>query len=86
MKKTLKLGFRRWPQKISYIFHNIFVSYVDIKLHTENQPPILLNSGDSYEEDLKIGIWKTTTKHFKLFLQYFFYLGYRQAACQKSAS
>ena len=26
----------------------------DIKLHTENKPRKLINSGDSYEEDLKI--------------------------------
>ena len=41
---------------------NISYSKVEIKLHTENQPNSLLNYGDSYEEDLKIGIWKTTSK------------------------
>ena len=28
----------------------------------ENQPPSSLNSGDSYEEDLKIRIWKTNSR------------------------
>ena len=28
----------------------------------KNQFPSLLNSGDRYEEDLKIRIWKTTSK------------------------
>ena len=37
----------------SHIF-NISSSYVKSKLHTKNQ----LEAGDSYEEDLKFGIWK----------------------------
>ena len=86
MKKTLNLGFGRRPQQSSNLFLNIYSSKGKVRLHTKNQPPILPNSGDSYEEDLKIGIWKTTSKHFKFFLQYFLYLGYRQAACQKSDS
>ena len=36
-----------------------------IKFHTKNQPPNLLNSDDSYEEDLKIKIWKTASKYFQ---------------------
>ena len=43
----------------------------NIKLHTENQPPNFLNSGDSYEEDIKIRIWKTTLQYFQLFLSTF---------------
>ena len=51
------MGFRRPPQ------HNFNVtsSWVKMKLHTTNQPPSLLNYGDSCEEDLKIKIWKTTS-------------------------
>ena len=45
MKKTLKLGLGRQPQHISDLFLNIFSSLVNIKLHTENQPPNLLNLG-----------------------------------------
>ena len=40
MKMLIKLGFGRWPQ------HNFNF------LHTENQHPSLLNSGDSYEDNL----------------------------------
>ena len=49
-------------QKISSIFH-----LFSLKLHTKNQPPSLFNSGDRYEEDLKIMIWKTTSQYFQLF-------------------
>ena len=38
--------------------------YVNSELHTENdenQHPSLLNSGDSYEEDLKLMSWKETS-------------------------
>ena len=61
MKKTLKLGFGRRPQQHIQIVINLFSSLVGIKLHTKNQPPNLVNSGDRYEEDLKIMILKTTT-------------------------
>ena len=37
-------------------------------LHTENQPPNFLNSGNSYEEDIKIRIWKTTLQYLELLL------------------
>ena len=63
MKKTLKLGLGRQPQHISDFFLNIFSSLVNIKLHTENQPPNFLNFGDSYEEDIKIRTWKTTLQY-----------------------
>ena len=53
MKKTVKLGFGRQPQHISNCFLDISFNKVNIKIHTENQPPSLLNSGDSYEEDRK---------------------------------
>ena len=71
MRKTLKLGFGRRTQENLNLKTNIFSSQVDIKLHTENEAPILLNSGDSYEGDLKIRMWKTTLKYFHFFLQYF---------------
>ena len=61
MKKTLKSGFRRRPQKHFQFVLNISSSLVRIKLHTNNQSPSLLNSEDGYEEDLKIWIWKTTS-------------------------
>ena len=57
MKKTLIL---RQPQNNS------------IKLHTNNQPPSLLNFGDSYEEDLRITICKTILPYFEFFLSIFF--------------
>ena len=53
MKKTLKLEFGRRPQVISNFVLNISASYVNIKLHTENQPTSFDNSGDGYEEDLR---------------------------------
>ena len=68
MKKTLKLGFGRRPQQHIQIFLNIFSNLDRIKLHTKNQYPSLLNSGDSYEEDRKIRIWKTTSTKFPLYL------------------
>ena len=40
------------------------------------QSPSLLNYEDSYEEDLKIRIWKTTLQYFEFFSPY---------ACRKSA-
>ena len=50
------------------------------KMHTKNEFPNLLNFGDSCEEDLKIGIWKTTStiQHLffnnnEIFPQYFFW-------------
>ena len=55
MKKTLKFGLGRRPQNISNFFSKHF-----FKLYAENQPHSLLNSGDGYEEDLKIRIWKIT--------------------------
>ena len=61
MKKTLKI--RIWKTTLQYFEFfslNISSKYVNIKLHTENQPPSLLNSEDGYEEDLKIRIWKMT--------------------------
>ena len=64
MKKTLKLGFGRRPHGNSNFVLTISSSYVNIKLHNENQSPSLLNYGDSYEEDLKICIWKTTSTKF----------------------
>ena len=51
MKKAFKLGFERRPHNSS-IYFNISPSKVRIKLHTENQPPSLFNSGESYEDDL----------------------------------
>ena len=55
MKKTLKLGFGIQPQNNSNFVLNITSIWVNIKLHTKNQPPSLLNSGVSYEETLKLG-------------------------------
>ena len=46
---------------ISTLSLNILSFYVKIKFHTENEPPSLLDYGYSYEEALKIGIWKTTS-------------------------
>ena len=66
MKKTLKLRFGRRPHNFPNLFHNISSSLGRIKLHTENQPHSLFNSGDSYEEDLKISIWKTTLMKMKI--------------------
>ena len=60
LKKTSKLEFGRRS-------YNIYSS----NLHAENQPPSLFNSGDSYEEDLKIRIWKTTLQFFEFFLSLF---------------
>ena len=40
---------------------------MNIKLHTENLPTSLLNSRYSYEEDLKIRIWKVTSTYFSFF-------------------
>ena len=57
-KKTLKLGFGRRPQVNSNFVLAISSYYFNIKLHTKNQPPSLVNSGDNSEEDLKIMIWK----------------------------
>ena len=51
MKKTLTLGFERRPQFNSNFVQTIYSIYVNIKLHTKNQPPSLV-SGESYEEDL----------------------------------
>ena len=61
MKKTLKIGFGIQHQNNSNFVLNITSIWVNIKLHTENHPPSLLNSGGSYEEDLKIRIWKKTS-------------------------
>ena len=36
------------------------------KMHTENQPPSLLNSRDGYEEDLKIQIWVISSYILKI--------------------
>ena len=71
MKKTLKFKFGRRHQYNSNFFLSMPSSQVKIKLHTNNQPPSLLDYGDSYEEDLKIGIWKMTSKYFQIFSQYF---------------
>ena len=60
MKKTLKLGFGIQPQNNSNFVLNITSIWVNIKLHTKNESPSLLNSVDRYEEDLDIVIWKTT--------------------------
>ena len=66
MKKTLKLGIgRRSQQNLQFILH-ISSSLGRIKLHTENQPHSLFNSRDSYIEDLKISIWKTTLMKMKI--------------------
>ena len=65
MKKTLKLGFGRRPQENFNFWLNISSSKVKIKLKTENQPNSLLNNEDSYEEDLKIWILKTTSNNSK---------------------
>ena len=62
MKKTLKLGLEDDLNIISIFSLNNASNYVDIKLHNENHPPSLLNSGDSYEEDLKLRIWKMIQK------------------------
>ena len=75
MKKPLKLGFGRQLPNFHIFPQNIFSSLCRIKLHTENQPPTLFNSGEKYKEDLKIRIWKTTTQYFQLCSQNFFYLG-----------
>ena len=84
MKKTLKLGFGRRPHNFPNFFHNISSSLGRIKLHTENQPPSLFNSGDSYEEDLKISIWKMTLMKMKILLGQIFQV---KANCiQKSES
>ena len=40
--------------------------YFVCKLHIENQP------WASYDEDLNIWIWKTTSTYFQFFFQYFF--------------
>ena len=71
MKKTTNLEFGGRPQHKFNLFHKISSSWVKIKLYTKNQPPRLLNYGDSYKEDLKIGIWKTTSKYFQFYSQYF---------------
>ena len=55
MKKTLKLGFEGRPQVDSNFLLTISSCYVNIKLHTIIQPPSLVNSGNWYEEDLKLG-------------------------------
>ena len=60
MKKTLTLGFERRPQFNSNFVQTIYSIYVNIKLHTKNQPPSLVNSGYSYEE-LNIRVWKTNS-------------------------
>ena len=39
-------------------------------MNTENQPHILFNSEDSYEEDLKIWIWKMTSTIFSFFQKF----------------
>ena len=51
MKKTLQLRVRKDLNIIPS-----FTTLFNIKLNTENLPPSLLNSGHSYEEDLKIRI------------------------------
>ena len=56
MKKTITLVFERRPHNISNFSLNIYSSQARIKLQTENQNPSLLNSADSYEEDLKIKV------------------------------
>ena len=84
MKKTLKLRFWRQPHNVPNLFRNISSSLGRIMLHTENQPPSLCSSGDSHEEDLKIGIWKTNSKYFMFFSLYFFYLIQYQVTYWKS--
>ena len=51
---------------VHHVSSGVFYLYsiTNIKLHTKNQPPSFLNSGDSYEEDLKIRILKTTLQYF----------------------
>ena len=73
MKKTLTLWFGRWPQQNLEIFLNISPNLVRIKLHTKNQPPSLLNSGDGYVEDIKIKIWKTNSTKFPFFPPRYFF-------------
>ena len=68
MKKTLKSGFARWPPQNLQLVHNISSILVRIKLHTTNQPPSLLNSGDSYEEVLQWGFGRWPQRNFQIFL------------------
>ena len=85
MKKTLNLGFGRWLQRNFNFVLNISSSLVEIKLNTENQPPNLLSCGDSYEEDLKFGIWKMTSKYFQFFF-WIFLLVRLKASCMPKIS
>ena len=73
---------RRQPQQHFQFSLNISSRLFRIKLHTKNQPPSLLNPGDSYadeedlsaesyEEDLKIRIWNTTSTTYPFFLSIF---------------
>ena len=55
MKKTLNQNLEDDLKIIHFYSLNISSNYVNIQLHIENQPPSLLNSGDSYEEDIKLG-------------------------------
>ena len=86
MKTTFKQEFEEDLNNISNCFLNISSSLVRINLHTKTQPPSLLNSGDSYEEDLKIRIWKLNSTTFTNFSQHLFQFGQNQVTFQKSAS
>ena len=42
----------------------------------------LLNYGDSYEEDLKIGIWKTTSKYIQFCFSIFLWFRSKATSCE----
>ena len=83
MKKTIKFVFGRRPQQNFNFFLIFFSSYVGVK----NKPPSMLNSGDGYEEVLKIWIKKTTsTKKFLNLNIYSSYVGVKLHTKNKSPS
>ena len=55
MKKTFNSNLKDDLKKLLLLFK--------IKLGAKNQGPSLLIYGDSYDEDLKIQVWKTTFKN-----------------------
>ena len=53
MKKTLTLGFGRRPKNNSNFLSIFLIVRLKSHSHSENHLPSLLNSADSYEEDIK---------------------------------
>ena len=69
MKKTLKIWI--WVGGLGGRFSKYFFQFGTNQVTHKNKPPSLVKSGDGYEEDLKIRIWKMTSTTFAIFFQFF---------------